>query len=271
VRRHGLDPRTEVQVSLRRQAPPTVRIRGRIVDPDGHAVASATVYSQRRDQRGSSGIRATGNDGGFELDPVVPGTWVLHVSFTGHPEHRSAPQVLAADATWDLGTIALVRGGTAEIRVGAVPEGTRFLIVDALRTATWSVREEAKVRRTSVLAPGDYQVLVEGKSVAAKAVPFTIRAGEQAIVDVEVQPGVELVFHCNVPPGIEVDGVSLRVLRDGAFVGRTWADTADGGVARSIGLAPGDYAVEAEAGDLRGRATFTVGAASGAPVTVTMQ
>src|SRR5262249_58383939 len=126
--------------------------------------------------------------------------------------------------------------------------------------------------RTSALAGGDYHLLVWGKGVAAQAVPFTIRAGEEVVVDLQPQAGVSQRFVCEPPAGAKAGGVVLRLMRGGVYMGTAWTSgSADGLPTGETWLLPGDYAVNAEAGDLRGSATFTVGAVAGEPVRIALR
>ncbi|MFY9341100.1 MAG: sigma-70 family RNA polymerase sigma factor [Planctomycetota bacterium] len=273
LRQRGVDPRTpELRLQLQRAVPRTVRIVGRVVRPDGRPAANASVTARRREPRSSSGLDATDNDGRFELGPVAPGAWSVNVTSPDHPVFVSNPRELAADATWDLGTITLVIGGTARVRlVGPAIDGTMLSASDAARTYGWAVDADGDSYRTSALAPGDYVLLVSGRATAATAVPFTIRASEETTMDVQPQLGVVQRFVCDLPAGANAEGVALLVFRGDAFVGRTWANPNDGEIRGELSFAAGDYTVRAEAGALRGSATFTVGAVSGPPVRLALR
>ncbi len=273
-RQRGVDPRAvDLLLRLQREAPSTVRITARVVGPDGKPVANASVSASRQDFRGSSGLEATDNDGRFELGPMAPGVWRVAVQCREHPDFESEPRELAADATWDLGTITLVHGGTAQLRlVGPTPAGARFYVSNTAGRRSGAMTDEAGGHLTSSLAPGDYLVIVAGKEIAAQTVPFTIRAGVQANVDVSVQPGTAQRLRCELPAGTSVEGVSLRVLRGAVFVGRAFASVRESEpFTAEVWLAAGDYTVLAEAGALRGSAAFTVGAANGQPVLVSLR
>jgi hypothetical protein len=231
-------------------------------------VANASVDARREDARDSTGLQATDNDGRLELGPLAPGVRKLNVRSAEHPEFDSEARTLAADSTWDLGTITMARGGTARLRLlGPAIPSAQFYVISPTRT--WTVADEAGGRRTSVLAAGDYSVLVFGNGVAAQSVPFTIRTGEQIVVDVTLAAGISQRFQCELPADVR-DYVRLQVRRGDAFVARAWTNSASSERTAEVWLAPGDYTVTAECGALRGSATFTVGAASGPPVSVTL-
>lgn len=268
----GLDPSEEAVLQLRRTQPATVRITGRIVDPEGRPVANAGASGFCQTVRTDQTHGVTDSDGRFELGPLVPGDWVVHVRAAGHPDFRGEPRTLAAEAAWDLGTITLQRGGTARVRlVGEPIDDARFLIVDAARKQTFGVVTTTDGKRSEVLAAGDYALLVLGPTVAAMAVPFTIRVGEEVVVDAPIEPAHPQAFRCEVPAGAATDTVKVLLFRGEAFVGRTWVDGKSAEPSGTIGLAPGTYRAVAEFGALRGSATFMVGATSGPPVTIVLR
>ena len=267
----GLDPSQEAELRLQRMQPATGRITGRVVDPDGRPVGNAVAHGFC--QGVSSATHAfTDNDGRFELGPLVPGDWALHVRATGHPDFRGDQRALPANATWELGTITLQRGGTARVRlVGEPIAGVRFLVSDAAGTQTFGVIAGADGLQTEVLAAGDYALLIRGETAAATAVPFRIVVGEDVVVDAPLEPANPQTFRCEVPAGAAVDSVTLLLFRGETFLGRTWVDCKSAEPSGALGLAPGAYRAVAEVGTLRGSTAFVVGAASGPPVTVVLR
>jgi RNA polymerase sigma factor (sigma-70 family) len=268
----GLDPSQAAELRLQRMQPATVHITGRIVDPDGRPVANAGAYAFSQSVRSGPSHAFTDDDGRFELGPLAPGDWALHVRAKGHPEFRSDTRALAANFAWDLGTITMQRGGTARVRlVGEPIDDARFFVVDAARTQTFGFVTTADGKHTEQLAAGDYFLMVQGPTIAATATPFTIRVGEAVVVDAPIERANPQAFRCEVPPGAAVDSVAVLLFRGDTFVGRSWVDGTSSGPSGSIGLAPGAYRAVVEAGALRGSATFVVGAASGPPVTIVLR
>jgi protocatechuate 3,4-dioxygenase beta subunit len=267
LEQRGIDPRSaDVTLRLQRAVARTVRILGTLVGPDGRPVANAQVEGVNRDASASTGLEPTDNAGRFTLGPLSPDMWRVRVTSSDHPEFTSEERQLGTNATWDLGTITLARGGRARVRlVGPPRDGAAFCVVDAAsRRRFWGVSHAAAGdRRTSVLAEGDYLLLVMGKGVAQQALPFTIRAGEDVVVDVDLQQGIAQRIVCDVPAGTAVDdAVLVWIQRGGAPVARAahsyrYDEPAD------VWLAPGDYTAIAELGALRGSTTFTVGTVSG--------
>jgi RNA polymerase sigma factor (sigma-70 family) len=268
----GIDPGAEPLLRLERVQPASVHISARVVDPEGRPVANARAGAFRRGVDRGSADDATDNDGRFELGPLPPGEWAMYVRADGYPAFRCDHRTLGANATWNLGTITLVRGGTARVRqVGAPIDDARFLVSDAARSHSFGVMTTPDGPRSEVLAPGDYVLLVLGTNVAATAVPFTIRAGEEIVVDTQIERANPQAFRCAVPAGTNVDFVTLQLFRGEVFVGRVWVDLKSVRPGDSTGLAPGEYRAVAEVGTLRGTTSFTVGATSGPPVTVVLR
>lgn len=268
----SLDPSKEAELRLQRMQPATVRITGRVVDPDGRPVANAGAYAFCQSARSGPNHDVTDNDGRFELGPLAPGDWALHVRAAGHPDFRSDTRSLAANFAWDLGTITLQRGGTARVRlVGEPIDDTRFFVVDAARNQTFGVVTTADGKHTEALAAGDYLLLVQGPTVAAAAVPFTIRVGEEVVVDAPSQRANPQAFRVEAPAGAATETVKLLLFRGETFVGRTWVDGTSQEPSGAIGLAPGTYRAVGEVGTLRGSATFVVGTTSGPPVTIVLR
>ncbi|HEU4417378.1 MAG TPA: carboxypeptidase regulatory-like domain-containing protein, partial [Planctomycetota bacterium] len=260
----GIDPKTaDLELRLQRVAARTVRILGTLVGADGRPLANAHVEGVPAGASASTG-HVTDNAGRFALGPVSPDSWRVRISSRDHAEFMTEERQLGPDATWDLGTITLPRGGRARMRlVGPPRDGAWFGVIDAARNVRmWTLSDEADGRRTSALASGDYLLLVSGKGVAAQALPFTIREGEEVVVDVELRQGTAQRLVCDVPAGTGVPGATVWIQRGDAPVARKWVSFTSNEPAEAW-LAPGDYAAVAEAGALRGSTAFTVGAQSG--------
>src|SRR5262249_50730053 len=150
---------------------------------------------------GNQGITSTGNEGRFELGPYPPGTWSLYVRHPEHPDYRSEKRELGPNATWDLGTITLPQGGRAVLQVlGSTLPTARFLAVEEDQSGSpGTFGDNAGQLRSNVLAAGRYHVAVSGQGVAAQAVPFTIRAGEETKVEVQLQAGTAQRCECELP------------------------------------------------------------------------
>jgi len=267
----GIDPTSgDVQIQVERLPPRSARIAGTVVDPDGHPLGNASVSVNREPRGSASGLYVTDDEGGFDLGPFPPGEWKLSIRHPQFPAYDDGPHALAANETWQLGTITLLRGGTATLRTsGDMVERADFLARGVDRFSYSTFGEEAGAPRSRPLAPGDYHLLVSGDGVAMQAVPFVIRADEETVVDVAAQAGVVQTVVCEVPGDVDRTTVTFEVRRDGVYVGRRAADVgADRRATTELCLQPGSYAVTVGLGERTASATCTVGATAGPPVRV---
>ncbi len=267
--RTGVDPCAAIDLPMRRSLPATVRITGVVVAPDGKPLPNAMVSARRQGAQDSSGVIATGPDGRFECRALVPGTWTVTVRTSTHPNFTSEPRELAADAVWDLGTILLLDGGNAIVTVDGDQTGVYFRVVDvALRNWT-SLTNEGKQLVSQKLAPGDHQLLVSGKTVAAQSIPFTVRTGEATQLAVKLAPGVrQRIEMASAILAPLPRGVSIRVHRGVQLIAYTGVSSeANQQATGEVCLPPGDYTLTAFDGDRQlASAAFSVGTTEAPPL-----
>lgn len=264
-----LDPRAgELDLRAQRRAPKTVYIAGLVLDPDGRPAAARAWASGG----GSNRIveQATDASGYFEIGPVAPGIWHVVVESRTFPRVSFERRTLEPDSRWDIGTVRLAQGG--DVRVEVVEgsgEGAWFSIQDS-RQRWFAGPDVQRGNGTSEQLPvGSYRLFVSGKTQAAQSVPFEIRAGETTKVAVRLSAGVRQQFEITLPATAEKSGVSLRILRGGDVVANAWGNRAEGKPsAAEASLAPGDYTVVANCGELEGSAAFTVGEQESEPVRI---
>jgi RNA polymerase sigma factor (sigma-70 family) len=285
VRVERVDPRTgDLELRLPSVAvalPASVRIRGSLVDPEGRPIEGAEVsaYTPRTERRVEC---ATAADGTFELGPVPPGTWTLYVPAQRFVDHRSGPRELAADATWDLGRITLLAGGTATVTVHGAPADVRpsFSITDRTRRGFGGHWIADRVLRSLALAPGEYTVQVRCDGLARAVVPFAVRAGEDVSVAVRLEPGVRQRVELVRTDGAKVSNGVSHSLAAGEIVlidryllcdARRADHAADGALVCNLWLAPGAYRLDVQDRDATARAEFTVGEREGAPLRLVLR
>ena len=263
LRLPDVDPRkSPLELRVLRAPPRTVRITGKVVAPDGLPVGNASVNAYRSDRRDQSGIQPTDTEGRFELGPLVPGTWTVNVRAPSYPNYSSEPRELAADAVWDLGQVQLLAGGTAIVRVEGDRTDVSFLIIDVAGNTSTNLSESDGALVSGALAPGEYRLLVNGKTVAAQSLPFIVRGGEKSPLTVKLQPGVRQRFELNAsasstPP----TNVTLHIHRGTELLVRTWVSLRDGPATEEVCLSPGDYRVSVQVGGRDvANASFSVGA-----------
>lgn len=270
LRRSGVVPGGEpVRVQLRRTLPPSARMTGIVVGPDGKPLANVSIMPLRRGSNVSTGIKVTGPDGRFDSDTVVPGTWTLIVRASDYPTFRSEARELAADAAWDLGTIQLVAGGHAKVTVDGDRTDVWFRVVDAAQEEWISLTDRDGALVSEPLAPGEHRLVVSGKGAAAQSIPFTVRAGETTNVAVKLARGVRQAIAI-APPLLDPlpPWITVRVFRGGDILVITSIELRAGKPSTGeVCLSPGDYTIAAMDGDRPlATASFTVGASEGAPL-----
>jgi len=257
---------------VRRNLPATARIVGVVVSPEGKPVANANVYALGTFPVDSTTEWPTDAAGRFELGPFPPGKWQVVVQRPDFPLFKLPPHELAANATWDVGTIRLVAGGWANVTVEGDRTDVRFQVVDAAETTYSDLVPVADLPRlkSESLAPGEHRLLVHGGHNAARTIPFTIRAGLETPIELELAPGVRQDFEFALAAGIALDGgVRFRLERDGALVlVYSLVVPAPRSCTDEVWLAPGDYEAIATADGHEGRVRFQVGAEPRATVHV---
>lgn len=269
----GIDPHAgEVRIQLKHRAASTVRVVGTVIAPDGTPSKNTSVYGIR--EGGSSeSIEATDDNGHFELGPYPPGTWTVYVRSREYPTFLSSPRVLAANETLDLGTITLQQGGTAVVR--RLDDGeakARFIGTGIGLKRSIGFSTVGDTKRSSATVPGDYLLLTSGKGIACTATPYTVRAGEETVIDVHVKKGTQQLLKVTRADGAKVKPFSVYVRRGKELVARVWARAKpDGSAVGETWLLPGDYTLTGTKGDLTGATTFSVGAAAGPTASITLR
>ncbi len=280
VRRQGIetqrfldiDPRAgEVELRVRTVAIPSARIIGMVVDPDGRPLAGRDVLAGRTgDWVGNRTRVTTGADGRFALGPVLPGSWWLSIETAGHPDFEAGPIELVAGATRDAGTIRLVVGGTARVRlIAGDPTGVQFQVRGRAGSHFSELQLDAGGLTSRLLAPGDYELCVFGNGTAEQTVPFSIRAGEETRFELRLVRGVRQRFEVAIAAAIPApDGGSLSLLvqRGEQIVRRRSLGAPRGAGGKRTGevwLTSGSYTVTVSCGTLTTTVPFAVGTEEG--------
>ena len=122
-----------LQITLAYGQATTATIRGRVVDPQGRPVASATVTVSRQDNAISRTV-STAADGTFEVSNVPPSAVDLVVTAPGFTESKRTGLVLEVGRTTTV-DIDLKVGGvreTVDVGVTASAVDTTHSVVDAV-------------------------------------------------------------------------------------------------------------------------------------------
>jgi RNA polymerase sigma factor (sigma-70 family) len=266
------DPRkSPIVLRVRRSRPPSVHVTGILHDPDGNPLQGALVMAATQHFADSNGITVTNAEGRFAHGPLVPGKWTFLVHAKGFPGWSSEPRELGDGAAWDLGTIALPRGGRAVLAI----EGDQTdLMCIAHDSADNFVEFELDTGQnpTAHLVPGDYRLVLRSKSVAAQSIPFVVREGETTQVPVKLGTGIRQAFEFESRNGIPAwTQLTIRrgkELLTTAPVSQRDAQSGTGEVC----LLPGDYRVLVSTEDRElASAPFTVGTTEGPPLRIVLQ
>ena len=126
-----------LQITLAYGQATTATIRGRVVDPQGRPVASATVTVRRQDNAISRTV-STAADGTFEVSNVPPSAVDLVVTAPGFTESKRTGLVLEVGRTTTV-DVDLKVGGvreTVDVGVTASAVDTTHSVVDAVMPST---------------------------------------------------------------------------------------------------------------------------------------
>jgi RNA polymerase sigma factor (sigma-70 family) len=235
--------------------PPSARIAGTLVLADGKPAAGIMVHVKTT---GGGFLYITDENGHFEFGPLVPGMARVDVDADKLPLFRSERE-LAADATWDLGTVRLV-GGTILARFDGKVEGLRMLLCDLQGEWVTNIDAGTVPFRSRPMVTGSYQLLVSSPEIAAMTLPAEVRENEESVVDVRPQRGVAQKIEFTSAGGWQnAAWLDVAILRGSDLILRTTVTTgSETSPTLACRLVPGSYTVTAKGEGVAGRAEFTV-------------
>lgn len=274
LRKTGIDPQAgTVVLQLQRRPPPTVRINGTVLAPDGTPLQGASISASRKGARGGAGLESTDKNGRFELGPHPQGTWTITVRASSYPTYRSESRELGENAIWEIGTIAMQQGGTAVVTpTGQVDMKVYFSATDTKLKTTVGFQTIDGIKKSSPMLPGNYLLLASGKGVASTSKPFTVRVGEETQLACEVQKGVNQSIKVTRADGKKLESFSIHIRRGKTLIARVWARAQpDGSVVAQACLAPGSYMAVASRDELSGSANLSIGATPGTQASITLR
>lgn len=236
-----------------------VHIAGTILDPDGAPVPNVHIAPSKEGGHSSPAETANADTGAFRLGPYPAGRYTLQLSAAGFvPITRS--QEVAGDSTWDLGELRFQRGGyvvlAPQLQVGLL-EGADFVAVADTGGARHRFESQAGQRRAGPMAAGAYHLLCTGENLGANALPITVVAGRETLVDVPLVRGHRIVLRAAPASGasavpvsslVEFAVVEFAVVdANGRELGQPAAYWKDGAAAVPFGFLPGRYTITASA------------------------
>ncbi len=227
---------------------PTSTLRGRIVGPSGTPVGEALVLVGGHDRRGVVNLR-TDADGRFAAKQISAGQYWVSVQPDDLPWHRIATVSVAPTSTLDLGDIELGLGGRVEGTVAAADQSPipdlRLSVADPNGVAQGNVVVDGSHFRSSVLAPGEYTLLVQGPGIARARHPFAIHTDQTTKLTITPTPGVECTVRAQLPDASATpQWVAMTVFREREVMGGGILQRLPDGVYEiDAWLAPGTYRV----------------------------
>ncbi len=242
-------------------------LAGSVASESGSPLAGVFVFAVRGDLGWTSaGMTHTGADGAWTIDALLPGTYAVAAGGRGLDERepvgprvvRDGLVVRAAETTggvdFALGASASIAGVVRDER-GVPAAGARILACSASLPAGEEDADFTGRYRVGELGAGEYDVVAIGEDglVTREPARVTLRAGENAELDLTLRAGAELVVASFDAAG-EPTPATLQVLDE---LQRDWAlfvsapGSLGGTPLRRLGpLPPGRYLVRAL--DVRG-------------------
>jgi EmrB/QacA subfamily drug resistance transporter len=226
--------------------PGTAPVQGYVRQPDGTALAGATVTLI--DPAGGQAARASsGDDGWYQVAAPAAGTYTLIAMAASHQPHASA--VHAGDQPVDLDVLlsgaSRLAGTVRAAATGAPLAGATVSLADP-RGEVVAARSTDSHGRYVVadLAPGRYTLALSAPGCQPAAIPVTVADGDATTQDAELRAGARVHGRARTAAGTPVPDARVMLLdRDGNVAGLA-ATEVDGSYSFE-NLPEGDYTVVA--------------------------
>lgn len=202
--------RDDLVIVVPRDALRSASVTGRIVDERGEPLVDAQVSVSSKRMGFGVGVKSL-DAGRFRSNLLRPGAYRIEVTSAGRPAFQTDWFDLAIDQTRDIGDVVAGRGGTLEVEV-RVTEGVAF-DADDMRVMgrridgeeRFSFALEGQHTRRSILAPGEYEVVLTGGRIRRAAQRVVVAPNAVASVVLEAQPGTERMITFDFEPGSKHD------------------------------------------------------------------
>lgn len=259
---------------VRRAAAPTSHILGTLVSPEGLPVTRAEISVWTEDGTHRPPRAGVDERGAFAIGPLPAGNWRCSIRAEGYPSLSYGPRALAGGERWDLGPVALPRGGTATIDVdGEDPSAMGFMLRHPGTGSRWVPMPRNGVVRTPILQPDRYELRAWGPRTPAQLVSVDIVAGQTTTVRVRAGDGVPQRFVFETEDGrLPPSGGQLTVFAGEQQLVDTWLQAPRTAPwHQEFALRPGVYRARLGSQAFEGEAVFTVGDAPGETVTIVVK
>jgi hypothetical protein len=198
---------------------PSIRIRGRVVDPQGAPLSGANIipFNDRFSQ--GAPILHTDAEGRFDFGPYPPGNWFIRVGSSGFADLNIPRHELSVGEVWELGDVILQRGGLviAHLERGIEGIGGSPSLVLAGESGNYEwLRVEQDEARSALITPGRYRLECSGEGIALSAQTIVVQPDEEARVEVLLRHGIAAVIQVLDAEGQPIEGrVSYQLLAEG--------------------------------------------------------
>jgi EmrB/QacA subfamily drug resistance transporter len=226
--------------------PGTAPVQGYVRQPDGMALAGATVTLI--DPAGGQAARASsGDDGWYQVAAPTAGTYTLIAMAASHQPHASA--VHAGDQPVDLDVLlpgaSRLAGTVRAAATGAPLAGATVSLADP-RGEVVAARSTDSHGRYVVadLAPGRYTLALSAPGCQPAAMPVTVADGDATSQDAELRAGALVHGRARTAAGTPVPDARVMLLDGDGNVAGLAATEVDGSYSFE-NLPEGDYTVVA--------------------------
>jgi EmrB/QacA subfamily drug resistance transporter len=226
--------------------PGTAPVQGYVRQPDGTALAGATVTLI--DPAGGQAARASsGDDGWYQLAAPRAGTYTLIAMAASHQPRASA--VHAGDQPVDLDVLlsgaSRLTGTVRAAATGAPLAGATVSLADPRGEVVAARSTDSQGQYVVAdLAPGRYTLALSAPGCQPAAMPVTVTDGDATSQDAELRAGAQVHGRARTATGTPVPDARVMLLDSDGNVAGLAATEVDGSYSFE-NLPEGDYTVVA--------------------------
>lgn len=197
-------------------------VTGRFLTIRGEPLARVVV-SGRQPGAGSSVAAESTADGTFRVGPFVAGEWTLRIHAPGRPTLQRTAIVVAGQVN-DLGDVQIGDPVPVEISVRKPPDLGGAMMAQVTGSGIDEIRAPIVGRRVDLppLGPGEYVIQIMGENVPWEVRPFTLAAGRETRLEIELQSGVPRDLKIELPEGVESSVLTISTFSTSGQQLVTW-------------------------------------------------